>query len=328
VSRITIVGGGPAGSSAALGALKAQAQVVIHEPSRFPRHKVCGEFLSPEIAPVLEALGVWRDVERSEPSRLRRLGLHFPTTSKQFSLSDSAYGLSRHCLDHLLLQKAVNSGALLVPERYAFDADSNPVVLACGRRHQAPRGRRLFGFKAHFSGPIDDSMDLYFFQGGYCGVNAVEKGMTNVCGIASEDTLKSNGYHFECLLHHFGPLADRIEPLRIETDWVVTGPLVFGTGPWTSEPRAFLAGDALCFVDPFTGTGISAAVFSGASAGRDAALGLSPGRHMKRCRRALGRPSQVARIFRALIQSHWAEKLVDWVPGRVLVQMTRPLVTH
>jgi len=328
VRRLTVIGGGPAGSAAALAALNAQAEVIIYEPSHFPRHKVCGEFLSPEIAPALDALGAWGDVEREEPSRLRRLGLHFAAKSKLFPLPETAYGLSRYSLDRLLLHRAICSGARLAVERYEPVSAHEPVVIACGRRDRAPRGRRLFGFKAHFAGPVDDSMDLYFFDGGYCGVTVVEKGATNVCGIASEDILKHAGYQFEDLLHRFAPLADRIGPLRRATDWLVTGPLVFGTKPWNSAQKIYPAGDALCFVDPFTGTGISAAVFSGASAARHAVLGLESSQHMDWCRRALQRPGHAARIFRSLVRSHWAEKLVGWVPGKVLVQITRPIVNH
>jgi 2-polyprenyl-6-methoxyphenol hydroxylase-like FAD-dependent oxidoreductase len=42
-----------------MAALKEGARVRLFEKSRFPRHKVCGEFLSPELRPALESLGVW-----------------------------------------------------------------------------------------------------------------------------------------------------------------------------------------------------------------------------------------------------------------------------
>jgi len=56
---INILGGGPAGSAAALAALREGTQVRMVEKSKLPRHKVCGEFFSPEIGPELEKLGVW-----------------------------------------------------------------------------------------------------------------------------------------------------------------------------------------------------------------------------------------------------------------------------
>jgi hypothetical protein len=55
---VRIIGGGPAGSAAALAALSETNSVHIVEKSSFPRHKVCGEFLSPEIAALLESHGI------------------------------------------------------------------------------------------------------------------------------------------------------------------------------------------------------------------------------------------------------------------------------
>jgi flavin-dependent dehydrogenase len=57
-SRITVIGGGPAGCAAALAAMSEGSAVTLYEKSRFPRHKVCGEFLSPELVPALESLAV------------------------------------------------------------------------------------------------------------------------------------------------------------------------------------------------------------------------------------------------------------------------------
>src|ERR1019366_1262322 len=50
---VRVVGGGPAGVMAALAAMREGAPVRIFEKSAFPRHKVCGEFLSPAILPLL-----------------------------------------------------------------------------------------------------------------------------------------------------------------------------------------------------------------------------------------------------------------------------------
>ncbi|MBC7927549.1 MAG: FAD-dependent oxidoreductase, partial [Bryobacteraceae bacterium] len=57
-SSLVILGGGPAGSIAALTALREGSSVTLMERATFPKHKVCGEFLSPEIVPVLESVGV------------------------------------------------------------------------------------------------------------------------------------------------------------------------------------------------------------------------------------------------------------------------------
>src|SRR5947209_5824496 len=55
---VVIVGGGPAGASAAIHLSKHGARVLLAEQKRFPREKLCGEFISPECLEHFERLGV------------------------------------------------------------------------------------------------------------------------------------------------------------------------------------------------------------------------------------------------------------------------------
>ena len=66
--RVRIRGGGPAGCSAAISALQEGVGVQIIERSHFPRHKVCGEFLSPGIERVLNEFGLWSEFEALRPA--------------------------------------------------------------------------------------------------------------------------------------------------------------------------------------------------------------------------------------------------------------------
>src|SRR5947207_689323 len=180
---ITILGSGPAGSSAALAALAEGAAVELFEKSRLPRHKVCGEFFSPEIERELDALGVWEQFLAAGPARIRRMALHFGNRSKTAQLPEGAWGLSRYTFDALLANVGRTPWS-------AGGPPAGPTVIASGRPSStAPRGARLFGFKAHFEGPPNDAVELYFFQGVYVGVAPIEDGRTNVCGLGPEDFL-------------------------------------------------------------------------------------------------------------------------------------------
>src|ERR1051325_187539 len=53
---LIVVGAGPAGTSAAITATRGGAKVLLLERGKFPRHKVCGEFVS------AESLGLLRDL--------------------------------------------------------------------------------------------------------------------------------------------------------------------------------------------------------------------------------------------------------------------------
>lgn len=322
---VHIIGAGPAGSAAALAALSEGMPPEISERSRLPRHKVCGEFLACEVACALEELGAWDDFLRAGPASIRRLVLHFSRRERRWSLPQRAFGLSRYRLDSLLFERAIALGARRRPTgAVASTGEPGPTVLACGRKAAAPRGRRLFGFKAHFQGPADDAVELFFFPGGYVGVSPIEQGLTNVCGLAPEDVLRRYGFEPEPLFSA-PALADRLRPLTRTMSWLMAGPLVFTRafdGP--AQPKIYPAGDVLGFIDPFTGSGILNALLTGRLAGRAAARGLPSQQYLRHCRRLLARPVEVAALVRAALRNGLAEYLVSFVPARLLYRWTRP----
>jgi menaquinone-9 beta-reductase len=319
---INILGGGPAGSAAALAALRhrtCDSAVTVIEKSHLPRHKVCGEFLSPEIAPELERLGVWEAFLAAAPARVNRTMLHFGSCSKTSRLPEPAFGLSRYAFDLMLLDQARAAGADV-----ASEAEKDPLVVATGRRAtRTSRGQRLFGFKAHFEGPTDDAVELFFFERCYVGVSSIEAGKTNVCGLAPESFLSRFGFEYDGVRMYCQALSDRLEPLRRVTQWFSTGPLQYGQA-FADAGHAYPAGDALSFVDPFTGSGLLAAVRSGAMAGKAAAIGQPVGDYLRECRASLRQPFQIAGVLRRALEGGWAEKLAPLVPARLLFALTRP----
>ncbi len=317
--HVTVIGAGPAGSSAALSALREGAAVAIYEKSRFPRHKVCGEFLSPEAGALLDGLGVWSECRKRQPATLRSVFLSIGKHTKAWRLQDPAHGLSRYAMDQILLQGATDRGALLHRESVS---PSPGAVLAYGRHSRGAAGQRLFGFKAHFRGPGDDVMSLFFFQGAYVGVNAVEGGFTNVCGIAREADLGQNSFRIDEFLHRCHPLRERIQPLTRSMEWLTTGPLVFGLAD--HPETCYAAGDSAAFVDPFTGSGMLGAISTGILAGRAAAHGSPPGDHRKRWQGILRGQQRSAQILRIALDFGIAERLLPLVPGRAMFYATRP----
>jgi len=306
--------------------MQSGAQVRVVEKSLFPRHKVCGEFLSPEIAPLLDRLGVWRQFLESEPAPIRRFALHFRKSEKQCRLPEAAYGLSRYRFDQLLLDEAARLGAEI-----ASDAPAplpEPVIVAHGRRAILPKGNRLFGFKAHFTGPVSDAVELFFFDGCYVGVNTVEGGVTNVCGLGPENYLKARDFDIDGIVNSFRPLGERLAPLTRTFKWMLVGPLEFRHRFRTVIPEGhYPAGDALSFVDPFTGSGLLSAVTTGRIAGAAAVRGASTNDYLAECRRCLEKPFRISSLLRSAVGSGWAELLIPIFPGEWLVQLTRPHVT-
>ena len=316
---VTVLGGGPAGASAAIAARIAGSPVCIIEKSKFPRHKVCGEFFSPEIAFELERLGAWDSFAAASPARIRRMKLHFGRRPKVCELPETAWGLSRYAFDALMLNRAVSLGAEVIRESAV-----TPRVIAAGRNlSQTHRGGRLFGFKAHFTGPVDDAVELFFFDGCYVGVNVVEGGRTNVCGLGPEDFLSKFDFDYDAVVQRSPALASRLAPLTREMKWISTGPLRYHQ-QFDPQSRSYLAGDALSFVDPFTGSGLLAAVKTGSLAGSAAARADAVESYLRQCRSSLKKPFEVAAIFRKAVDSGWADRLANLIPGRLLYALTRP----
>ncbi len=323
---MTIFGAGPAGSSAALAALDGGSTVRILDPARFPRHKVCGEFLSPGAAAVLEKMGVWGEFTAARPAVIRRFHLRIGSVEASLTLPETAYGLSRYALDCLLLEAAIRRGATYVREKCG--AVDGPTVVATGRRKTSPAkqkpDRRLFGFKAHFEGPTDDAVHLYCFDGCYAGVSRVEDGRTNVCGLAPVGVLRKAGFVFDELCASFAGLRERLEPLRRTMNWITTGPLVWEQKLRRAPEGIYPAGDAVSTVDPFTGSGLLSAMLSGSIAGRAASRQVSTAEYLSACSEALGPGFSAASLFRGLLATGLAEPLLRIVPAALLYRWTRP----
>jgi len=326
MQQIHIIGGGLAGTAAAISALDSGANVRIYEKSKFPRHKVCGEFLSPAALRLLEELGVRGEFESALPSPIRRAHLHFGRSENKFILPETAWGLSRARLDDLLLCTAMKRGAELQRER--MTSAPTPLVLANGRHSlsdPSEKGHRLFGFKAHFIGPLTDAVELYFFGECYVGVNPAGSGITNVCGIAPEHLMQHCNFDQDKVLTLCAPLRERLAPLTRSMEWLSVGPLRFENKFHVQvQEGVYCAGDALSFVDPFTGSGMLAALRTGILAGTYAATGKPSSRYVEAARATLEKPFRVSSVFRWATTHGWAERLGPYIPGRLLFSLTRP----
>ncbi len=113
---VLIAGGGPAGASAAIHLATRGAQVLLAEQKKFPREKLCGEFISPECLLHFKRLGVEERILESQPSKLTetvfysRSGKSVAVPSAWFRANGLALGLSRAEMDERLLRRAREVG--------------------------------------------------------------------------------------------------------------------------------------------------------------------------------------------------------------------------
>jgi hypothetical protein len=152
----------------------------------------------------------------------------------------------------------------------------------------------------------------------------VEGGITNVCGLAPESALGEHGFDPGRFIDSWPALRERLSPLSRAMGWLTTGPLAFGFDRSPSACNHYRAGDALGFIDPFTGSGILSAILTGRLAGVAAARGIPSNEYQRQCARLLRIQYRVSSLLRFAVLSGWAEELARWAPGNLLFYLTRP----
>jgi flavin-dependent dehydrogenase len=280
---LIIAGAGPAGSACAIRAARMGARVLLLEKDHLPRHKVCGEFVSPESLKLLEwLLGEKQFHERPEIGSAR---IFSGRTAVSLPISPPARSIPRFDLDAALLDAARRAGADAkegtiireVEEGATFKVRSagktfaaRAVVNASGRWSQLtrpPAGKngveknktKWIGIKGHFHEAVPaPSVDLYFFEGGYCGVQPVSGDTVNASAMVRADAARS----MEEVLSRHKELRQRSEHWQPVFPPITTSQLYFRP-PQTESSGMLLAGDAAAFIDPFAGDGISLALHSG-----------------------------------------------------------------
>ncbi len=108
-SDVVVVGGGPAGSIAALELARRGIRVVVLEAKRYPRDKVCGDGLVPDSLALLESMGLLERVE-AEAHRPRSVRIFSPS-GDSVSLAAPLLTLRRERFDALLADEARRAGA-------------------------------------------------------------------------------------------------------------------------------------------------------------------------------------------------------------------------
>lgn len=332
-----VIGGSLAGSAAAFALARAGFRVALVERSRFPRAKVCGEFLSHEAFGVLARMGVLAGVRAAGAETIERFAVVSPAGRRaEGRLPAPVLSLSREALDTLCLEAARGAGATVVSpvtvtalsgdlasgfsvETTAGALRARAVVGAWGRYGplDGRLGRpffgtpaRLFGFQRHlvevdgegrrFAGEVV----LHAFPGGYLGLSRVEGGRLNLGALTTPEVAALAHHDLDRLLARLTAaspaLADDLAALA------PVGGVTLLSEPVHLGPRdpvardVLLAGDAAAVVDPWTGTGMALALLGGEAAGTGLAPFLSGGIS----------PRELARRHRESSRSLWGRRFL------------------
>ncbi|NJM24366.1 MAG: NAD(P)/FAD-dependent oxidoreductase [Bacteroidia bacterium] len=290
MKSVIIIGGGLAGLISSILLARKGVACTLIERKAYPMHRVCGEYVSNETRPFLEA------------SQLFPMHLNLPAISR-FQLSSTSgksvvlpldlggFGVSRYAFDAFLFEQAKAAGVAFQLEQevesviFANDRfqiktrvhnyEADVVVGAHGKRSKLDVAMNR-GFMLHRSPYVAvkyhlrtehpaDLIALHNFEGGYCGVSRVENEVVNMCYLTIRDNLRRYGdiAAMEAEVLWRNPL---LRSIISNSDRIFDSPLVINEISFATkqpvENHVLMAGDAAGMITPLCGNGMAMAIHS------------------------------------------------------------------
>jgi flavin-dependent dehydrogenase len=292
--RIIVIGGGLAGLISSILLARKNRNVILLEKKTYPFHRVCGEYISNEVLDFLKREKLYPEfIGLPEITRFEFSDTNGKTV--KISLGLGGFGISRFVLDEWLVKQAVESGVevragiqvnsvdyyekagkfeMRLSDHSILEADY--VIGAFGKRSKLDKVmNRSFiqkrspyiGVKYHVNGDFDhDTVALHNFNGGYCGLNAIEGGKFNLCYLGSRDQLRQFGSveEMERQVLWGNPILKKIFQ---ESEFLFEKPEVINEINFEPkepvENHILMAGDAAGLITPLCGNGMAMAIHSG-----------------------------------------------------------------
>ena len=305
---VVVIGGSLAGAACVRELTRLGIDAVALERDRFPRHKVCGGFLSPGAVECLRTLAVLDDVRRAGAVQVNSASVRARATEVEIVFERPGMGISRSTLDDILARSAAVIQGHNVRDVRRLDSGfvvdeigCRVVIDAAGKLSRFTKRLAVeeFGIQYFENGSRGSILDFWFHDDAYGGGVSVEGGRSNWSFLVKKDALKR---------------------YRDRADTLVTGPLGY-----EKIPGDFIAiGDAAGMVDPFCGEGMRHALETGILAAHIVAGGIrrkAAYREMKyEYESQWQRRWAVRREFGALLRRFrkWAGPALRVAPPRVI----------
>jgi len=295
---VAIIGGGPAGATAALYLHKAGFDVCLIEKKAFPRETLCGEFLSKEVTQSLKELKLFEKFLLLNPNPINSFKF-FYDNGKHISvnLEFTAFGIKRGNFDNFLLSCVKEKGIKVFQpsevreiiregDSFTLFIDDGPslqeifsskLIGAYGKqnildkslnRNFAYSKSSLNGIKFHFDESLFNGLDkkaiqIYTSRGIYCGINYVDENKVTVCFLENrKENLSNPREQLKILMknnHSFGDLFQN------KGDQIIGDLAIYGTGNIYFGNRElvvngiYMIGDSAAVIAPLAGDGIGMA---------------------------------------------------------------------
>lgn len=288
--EVIIIGGGLAGLTAALHLSKLGLKATVFEKNDYPKHKVCGEYISNEVLPYFNWLGI--HPKELHATAITELNFSNPKgKSITRALPMGGFGISRYALDNFLYNKAIANGCEVILESvenvaFAYDVfmvttsdgsvfRSKVVLGAFGKRSAIDQKlERTFikqkspwlAVKGHYKGTFPaDVVGLHNFKGGYCGISKVENNIINICYLADFETFRNykNIDEYQQKVMNENP---NLKEIFSTMDPLFEKPLTISQVSFAKkeavENHILMIGDTAGLIHPLCGNGMAMAIHS------------------------------------------------------------------
>jgi flavin-dependent dehydrogenase len=326
-----IVGGGPAGASAAISLARGGTMPVLIERTTGERDVVCGGFLGWDAVAALGRLGI--DPAELGAQPIHRLRLVAGAGRHETDLPRAGAGLSRRRLDATLLQVAEQQGAVVLRGRAVRavedgrvrmddgeEMDPEALFVATGKHELRGVARQIggrgvsVGLRAALppntvlTAALAGTIELHLFDGGYAGLLLQEDGSTNLCLSVSAERLAGAGGRDALIaqLVEDSPLLGERIGTAPPDHWEAIAGVPYGWKTATTAPGQYRVGDQAAVIASLAGDGIAIALTSGAAAAHACLHGDSAGSYQAGFAWRAARPLAVAQLLR-----HMAERPVE-----------------
>lgn len=288
---VAIIGGGLAGLALANDLAIRGRKVIVFEKGEYPRHKVCGEYISMESHGYL--LRLCPQIGLLNLPSIKNFML--TTTGKsdyKTRLDLGGFGISRYLLENMLYEKAEEAGVKVVLNakvEAVIHSSANEKLIrtttgnftarlvsnATGRKSnfETKEGGRkksrinYVGVKYHIKTERDpEQIEIHNFPGGYCGISNIEDGKSCLCYIVNSEKLIQAGNSIPELERMFLFRNENLRKIFDSSSFLFKTPLTISGINFNIKSSVndgiFYLGDSAGSISPITGNGMSMALRS------------------------------------------------------------------
>ena len=284
---VAIIGGGISGLAFSIDMKKRGYTIIVIEKGNYPRHKVCGEYISMESHQYLQSICPAMskfDLPKINNFKLTSTG----RTEFNAKLKLGGFGISRYLLENLLYEEAKMLGVVFMLDNKALDINfdkvsgsysiktkTNVVIasLVCnssGRKSNLEvkekikeiTGTNYVGVKYHIKLDRDPSgIEIHNFPGGYCGISDIEDNRSCLCYIVNSKNLKSVQNSIPEMERSFLYKNKNLKKIFDNAEFIFKEPVTISGINFLIKravnEEVFFLGDAAGSMAPITGNGMS-----------------------------------------------------------------------